>query len=199
LIDPPRINTTRMIANSSTTDSEMATTDHTLRSVRSPGPEVQPHTPPPGPSCHQPGSHMRRVTHRRPRACGPDPPVPPRDGPTAVPRTAIRACTPTVNSEGPLPCPHILFAGNSNCCHRHIKDAADGSLKANEPDISPESPASLMHHLVRMNEDRTSPDSKLIGIRIPLRTDRPTSMNPGYSQAISRNDVESFTKTHRQR
>jgi hypothetical protein len=29
LIDPPRINTTRMIANSSTTDSEMATTDHT--------------------------------------------------------------------------------------------------------------------------------------------------------------------------
>jgi hypothetical protein len=30
LIEPPRINTTRMIANSSTTDSEMATTDHTL-------------------------------------------------------------------------------------------------------------------------------------------------------------------------
>src|SRR6266545_6230263 len=30
LIDPPRINTTRMIPNRSTTDSEMATTDHTL-------------------------------------------------------------------------------------------------------------------------------------------------------------------------
>lgn len=29
LIEPPLINTTRMIANSSTTDSEMATTDHT--------------------------------------------------------------------------------------------------------------------------------------------------------------------------
>jgi len=28
--DPPRINTTKMIANSNTTDSEMATTDHTL-------------------------------------------------------------------------------------------------------------------------------------------------------------------------
>jgi hypothetical protein len=30
LMDPPLSNTTRMIANSSTTDSEMATTDHTL-------------------------------------------------------------------------------------------------------------------------------------------------------------------------
>src|SRR5215218_6658168 len=30
LIDPPLISTTRMIANRSTTDSEMATTDHTL-------------------------------------------------------------------------------------------------------------------------------------------------------------------------
>lgn len=36
LIDPPRISTTRMIANSSTTDSEMATTDHT--------PSVGPHS-----------------------------------------------------------------------------------------------------------------------------------------------------------
>jgi hypothetical protein len=65
LIDPPRISTTRMIANSSTTDSEMATTDHTLRSVRSPGPGVQPRTPPPEPSCHQPGPRMPQVTHRR--------------------------------------------------------------------------------------------------------------------------------------
>jgi hypothetical protein len=31
-IEPPRIITTRMIAKSSTTDSEMATTDHTLAS-----------------------------------------------------------------------------------------------------------------------------------------------------------------------
>jgi hypothetical protein len=30
LMEPPLSNTTRMIANSSTTDSEMATTDHTL-------------------------------------------------------------------------------------------------------------------------------------------------------------------------
>jgi hypothetical protein len=30
LMEPPRISTTRMIANRSTTDSEMATTDHTL-------------------------------------------------------------------------------------------------------------------------------------------------------------------------
>jgi hypothetical protein len=63
LIDPPRINTTRTIPNSSTTDSEMATTDHTLRSVRSPGPEVQPRTPPPEPSCHQQALRMRRVRH----------------------------------------------------------------------------------------------------------------------------------------
>jgi hypothetical protein len=63
LIDPPRINTTRMIANSSTTDSEMATTDHTLgRSA--PGPGTRPRAPPPGPSCHQRGLRMRRVTHR---------------------------------------------------------------------------------------------------------------------------------------
>jgi hypothetical protein len=95
LIDPPRINTTRMIANSSTTDSEMATTDHTLRSVRSPGPEVQPLTPPPEPSCHQPGFRMRRVTHRRPRACRARTPAPPRRGPTAGLRTAIRECTRT--------------------------------------------------------------------------------------------------------
>lgn len=30
LSEPPLINTTKMIANSNTTDSEMATTDHTL-------------------------------------------------------------------------------------------------------------------------------------------------------------------------
>lgn len=41
LREPPLINTTKMIANSNTTDSEMATTDHTLRSVRSPGPGMQ--------------------------------------------------------------------------------------------------------------------------------------------------------------
>lgn len=64
LIDPPRINTTRTIPNRSTTDSEMATTDHTLRSVRSPGPEVQPRAPPPEPSCHQRARRMRRVSHR---------------------------------------------------------------------------------------------------------------------------------------
>jgi hypothetical protein len=63
LIDPPRINTTRTIPNRSTTDSEMATTDHTLRSVRSPGPEVQPRAPPPEPSCHQRARRMRRVSH----------------------------------------------------------------------------------------------------------------------------------------
>ena len=59
LIVPPRINTTRTIPNSSTTDSEMATTDHTLRSVRSPGPRVPPRTPP----------QNHRATNR-PRLCG---------------------------------------------------------------------------------------------------------------------------------
>lgn len=37
-MEPPRIITTRMIPNSSTTDSEMATTDHTLGRNASPGP-----------------------------------------------------------------------------------------------------------------------------------------------------------------
>lgn len=73
LIDPPRISTTRMIANSSTTDSEMATTHHTLRSVRSPGPGMQPLAPPPEPSCHQRGSRMPRVTHHRSRSPGAHP------------------------------------------------------------------------------------------------------------------------------
>lgn len=46
LIEPPRINTTRMIANSSTTDSEMATTDHTLGPSATPARRRLPlHTP----------------------------------------------------------------------------------------------------------------------------------------------------------
>ena len=45
LSDPPRINTTKMIANSSTTDSEMATTDHTFgRPLVGPGRAAR-HTP----------------------------------------------------------------------------------------------------------------------------------------------------------
>ncbi|GAA2524977.1 hypothetical protein GCM10010398_06820 [Streptomyces fimbriatus] len=53
-----------MTANSSTTDSEMATTDHTLGRFRFPGPgDATPRTPP-EPSCHQPGPPMRRLTHR---------------------------------------------------------------------------------------------------------------------------------------
>lgn len=39
LMEPPRIRTTRMIANISTTDSEMATTDSHPWSVRLAGPE----------------------------------------------------------------------------------------------------------------------------------------------------------------
>jgi hypothetical protein len=59
LMDPPRISTTRMIANSSTTDSEMATTDHTLRSVALPARGCSPAHP--------------RQNHRatnRPLVCG---------------------------------------------------------------------------------------------------------------------------------
>jgi hypothetical protein len=63
LREPPLSSTTRMIANSSTTDSEMATTDHTLgRPLSRPG--GVPRQPPPGPSCHQPGRPMRPVTQR---------------------------------------------------------------------------------------------------------------------------------------
>jgi hypothetical protein len=161
LIDPPRISTTRMIANSSTTDSEMATTDHTLRSVRSPGPGVQPHTPPPEPSCHQPGPRMPQVTHRRSGPPGSRPPPPSRGGPTARPRTVIRRCAGMGNSEGSLLCPHIPFAGISNCRHRHGEETPEGTRKMTRRrrrlDISPESPASVMHQLVVTNTDRTAP------------------------------------------
>ncbi|GED87037.1 hypothetical protein TNCT6_41220 [Streptomyces sp. 6-11-2] len=45
LMEPPRSSTTRMIANISTTDSEMATTDHTLgRSLSRPA-DAQPRAP----------------------------------------------------------------------------------------------------------------------------------------------------------
>jgi hypothetical protein len=43
LMLPPRIRTTRMIANSSTTDSEMATTDHTLGRSALPARRCGPH------------------------------------------------------------------------------------------------------------------------------------------------------------
>jgi hypothetical protein len=45
LREPPRSNTTRMIANSSTTDSEMATTDHTLGRSALPARGHQPRAP----------------------------------------------------------------------------------------------------------------------------------------------------------
>src|SRR5690606_14018792 len=46
LMEPPLISTTRMIANSSTTDSEMATTDHTLdRSAHSRARGTRPRAP----------------------------------------------------------------------------------------------------------------------------------------------------------
>lgn len=45
LMLPPRIMTTRMIANSSTTDSEMATTDHTLGRSALPARRYGPRTP----------------------------------------------------------------------------------------------------------------------------------------------------------
>lgn len=43
LMLPPLISTTRMIANSSTTDSEMATTDHTLGRFALPAWGTAPH------------------------------------------------------------------------------------------------------------------------------------------------------------
>jgi hypothetical protein len=73
LMEPPRINTTRMIANSSTTDSEMATTDHTLGRSALPARGCPARTPPPEPSCHQPGPRMRQVRHRRPHCARPLP------------------------------------------------------------------------------------------------------------------------------
>jgi hypothetical protein len=112
-IDPPRSSTTRMIANSSTTDSEMATTDHTLGRSALPARGCDP-APPPEPSCHQRGRPMRRVTHRpvRPRLSRALPLA--RTGPMKLLRTAIRGCTRTANSLGSFQSPHNLFAAVSN-------------------------------------------------------------------------------------
>lgn len=156
LIDPPRISTTRMIANSSTTDSEMATTDHTLRSVRSPGPRVQPRTPPPEPSCHQRGPRMPRVTHHRSEPPGNRTPPPSRGGPTARPRAVIRPCARTGNSEGSLPCPHIPFAGISTCRHRCGEETPDDARK-----MSPKTAkASKAGHFTGVARERYAPISR---------------------------------------
>lgn len=203
LIDPPRISTTRMIANSSTTDSEMATTDHTLRSVRSPGPGVQPRTPPPEPSCHQPGPRMPQVTHRRLAAPGIRTPPPSRDRPTARRRKTIRPRTRPGNSERSLPCPHILFAGISNCCHRLGEETPEDVR--NMPPKTPKT-----GHFARVARECYAPISHDECGQTGATTvehGKGISSNPGYpksnsrtnSQAISRNDARRFTKTHRQR
>lgn len=75
LMDPPRINTTRTIAKSSTTDSEMATTDHNPWSVRLAGRErCRSSTSSAGPWCHQ-------------QACGCCPVAKRRRSDRAIPRT----------------------------------------------------------------------------------------------------------------
>lgn len=203
LIDPPRISTTRMIANSSTTDSEMATTDHTLRSVRSPGPGVQPRTPPPEPSCHQRGPRMPQVTHRRPGPPGNRTPPPSRDGPTVRPRTAIRPCARMGNSGGSLPCPHIPFAGISNCCHGRGEETPEGARK-----MAPKAPKT--GHFTRVARECYAPISRDEWGQNGATTvacGKGKSSNPRYSKrysrtnshVIRRNSDRSFTTTHRQR
>jgi hypothetical protein len=86
LIDPPLINTTRMIANSSTTDSEMATTDHTLRSV--------PLSRPGGATPHTPARTIVPPT-RRPYAAG--------EASSATNLRARRVRHPPGGVNGPLP------------------------------------------------------------------------------------------------
>jgi hypothetical protein len=205
LIDPPRISTTRMIANSSTTDSEMATTDHTLRSVRSPGPGVQPRTPPPEPSCHQRGPRMPQVTHRRSEPPGNRTPPPSRDGPTVRPRTVIRPCSLTGNSEGSSPCPHIPFAGISNCRHRRGEETPGDARKV--PAKTPK--ASKAGHFTRVTRECYAPISRDECGQNDAATvvrGKGKSLIPGYSKrcsrtnshAVSRNNVRSFTRAHGQ-
>src|SRR4051794_6213254 len=142
---PPRINTTRTIANSSTTDSEMATTHHTLGRSTHPAREWRPpRTPvgtivPPTPLTHATGD----PTSARPPCCSRD-------------IVSPNSHTPYRNSRSH---PAVEFRAHRfdahASCAQLIRIVATGHTKEHaEVDISPESPANVMHHLVRMNEDR---------------------------------------------
>jgi hypothetical protein len=202
LMDPPLSNTTRMIANSSTTDSEMATTDHTLGRFALPARDATTRTPP-EPSCHQRGRAMRPVTHRPPHSC-PNRCAPPgARGRTAVTRTAIRCATRTGNSTGSFPCPHNAFAANSNCPRKPLNNPAGGLRRGAEVDIPPESPAGLMRRLVRKYHDKQGgcdehrPPSDDVSAITPTVTS--TTRNPGYPQRIARIHIRRFTNSRRER
>lgn len=100
------------------------------------------------------------------------------------------------NSGRSFPCPHSrrrsrphnLFAANSNCCHRHSDETEDGSLKTNQPDISPESPADVMHHLVMTNLDVTP----ACGMTIDTGIRMTTSPNTGYSYGDKQDSPQRF-------
>ena len=157
LIDPPRINTTRMIANSSTTDSEMATTDHTLGRSALPARGCQPRAPPPEPSCHQRGPRMRQVRHRRSHLCrtfasamrarparGPQRPSAAQqfDGAPAQGIQRDRFHVHTTRSQ----VIRIVVTGTA-------EPSTPAPQKANEADIPPESPPGHMPRLVRRSRD----------------------------------------------
>jgi hypothetical protein len=103
LIEPPRINTTRMIANSSTTDSEMATTDHTLGRSALPAR----------------GRHPQRTPARTM--------VPP----TGLPYAGAEASS-TPRPDGPARRSGCA-AANSRCPHGNSDDAASGNLQQSFP------------------------------------------------------------------
>jgi hypothetical protein len=190
LIDPPLISTTRMIANSSTTDSEMATTDHTLRSVHSPGPEMQPRTPPPEPSCHQRAPRMRQVTHRWPTA-GPGANrgsvgAERRRTPPPSPNTSARHLR-SVIRRAPEQGIHRDRCHVHTLCSQAIRIVATdtprgshaGGPSHTERGISTESPAGVMSTFVGTKPDRTPLMGKRIDTRKDLRKSRHTSPNPG--------------------
>lgn len=207
LMEPPRSSTTRMIANSSTTDSEMATTDHTLGRSRSPGPEVRLRTPPPEPSCHQPALVMRQVTHRPagfldgtlPAHAGVPHHLTPYRNSTDHPygefrplrfhahttrSQAFRIVAATTSAAASALTPRGLPTGPSQGDHRRARVPR----KRIEGDIRVESPAGLMRCLVVMSRDKwgaqhgVSGTCRIRGVGPVTRPKRPSSRNTGYSQ-----------------
>jgi hypothetical protein len=118
LMEPPRTITTRMIANSSTTDSEMATTDHTLGRSRSTGPGRRPWrapartiVPPTGRSYAARETSSCTRARRGAPATGAYPACVPLNTHVSHVNSSGRPCG---NSHGSFPCPHISFAGDLN-------------------------------------------------------------------------------------
>jgi hypothetical protein len=202
LMDPPLINTTRMIANSRTTDSEMATLiTPSVGPLSRPG-DATPRTPP-EPSCHQRGRAMRPVTHR-PHLC-----------------RSARVCRPCAEArlravvrqfeeppaQGIRPYRFHLHTTRSQLI-RIVATSPSTAVRSRdrrgaEADIPLESPAGLMPRLVRKYHDKQGS----VGAHNPASDDvlavtstvTSTARNPGYPQRIARNHVRRFTNSCRER